>query len=254
MNATEIKTRHGLILQALTAKALTAAGYTYEENYQYDEMSEVPDFLIPDADNPKFMIEVHQTDTRDSFRMKILRAFTAVTESKVHYGDNLISVNMLFGDPQREIPESNVKAMFGYFDVNLVPRYHSGSENHMEKLESVSLELASTEGLSVLDASAQAAEDHPELVDKLAVIIKSTLNVARPIDVLKIMWQSERVRFRQLDPPPPAGNHTYHKRNILRSLFFSDSQFKELTKKEDSSDYSFDLCDQLVRCKLAERV
>jgi hypothetical protein len=73
MNATEIKTRHGLILQGLTARALTQVGFQYVENPTYDEVSEVPDFLIPDAEQPRLMIEVHQTDARDSFRMKILR-------------------------------------------------------------------------------------------------------------------------------------------------------------------------------------
>jgi len=88
MNTTEIKTRHGLILQALTAEALEQAGYTFVENHQYDDVSEVPDFLIPNADSPRFVLEVHQTDARNSFQMKTLRGFTAVTESKVHYSDD----------------------------------------------------------------------------------------------------------------------------------------------------------------------
>ena len=252
MNATEIKTRHGLIIQALTAKALTVAGYTYSENHQYDEISEVPDFLIPDSESPKFMVEVHQTDTRDSFRMKILRALTAVVESKIHYGDNLISVNILFGDPDREIPESNVRAMFGYFDTNLVPRYDSQAGSVMETLEQVSLELASTEGLAVVDAVQQAAEDSPDMVDALATMIKNTLDAAKPRDELKPLWQLERKQFKKIGSPPPVSSHTYHKRNILRSLFFSDTQFEELLKKEAPSDYSSSLSDQLVRCKLAE--
>lgn len=253
MNATEIKTRHGLILQALTAKALCHVGYSFAENHQYDEVSEVPDFLLPDADSPQFMVEVHQTDARDSFRMKILRAFTAVIESKVHYGDNLISVNILFGDPQRELPESNVKALCGYFDVNLIPRYSPGYKKEAERLENLSLEMAATEDLSVMDAAEHCAEEFPKGVEALALMIKDIFKSARTVPKLKRLWQLERKRIKSLGPPPEPGAPTYHKRNILRSLFFSDQQFAELISKENSSEYSQELCDQLVRCKLVER-
>ena len=77
MNTTEIKTRHGLILEEIVAEALRLVGYSYDRD-AYDPTCEKPDFLITNKTSPKFMIEVHQTDARDSFRIKILRAFTAV--------------------------------------------------------------------------------------------------------------------------------------------------------------------------------
>ena len=58
MNATKIKTRHGLILQDLLGTALTQAGFTYRENWQYDPDLERPDFTIPDSDKPKLALEV----------------------------------------------------------------------------------------------------------------------------------------------------------------------------------------------------
>ena len=42
----------------------------FREDWQYDSLCQVPDFFIPDSDMPKFFIEVHQTDARDSFRME----------------------------------------------------------------------------------------------------------------------------------------------------------------------------------------
>ena len=69
---------------------------------------------------------------------------------------------------------------------------------------------------------------------------------------LKKIWQTERTRMRRLGTTPGPGGRTYHKRNILRSLFFNDSQFQELIIKEDPSDYSKSLSEQLIRCKLAE--
>ena len=62
MNDTQIKTRHGLILQGITAAALEEAGYSFEADVQYDPTCERPDFLIPNASHPKYMVEVHQTD------------------------------------------------------------------------------------------------------------------------------------------------------------------------------------------------
>jgi len=41
------------------------------------------------------MIEVHQTEARNAFQMKTLRCVTAVTEAKVHFGVDLIVVNVL---------------------------------------------------------------------------------------------------------------------------------------------------------------
>lgn len=251
MNNTEIKTRHGLILQALTAQALSLAGFTHVENHQYDEMSEVPDFLIPDGDAPQYMIEVHQTEARNSFQMKTLRGFTAVTEAKVHYSDDMVSVNILFGDPEREVPESNLKALCGYFDVNIVPRYAAKRRDVMETLETVSLRSAGTEDMKVVEGAQETAKECPEGLAELVDILAKDLRTASPNPALKKLWQLERKRHAQLGPPPTLGRRTYYKRNVLRSLFFTDSQFKELFTKGNSADYSKELTDQLVRCKLA---
>ena len=251
MNTTEIKTRHGLILQALTAKAIEQTGYTFVENHQYDEVSEVPDFLIPNADNPWFMVEVHQTDTRNSFQMKTLRGFTAVTESKVHYTDDLVSVNILFGDPANEVPESNLKALCGYFDLNILPRYAADDRTAIEELEAVSLRFAATDDLSVSDGASQTAEECPGGLDELAKTLGKLLKTSAANSELKNLWRFERKRTRQLGLPPGPGERTYYKRNILRSLFFTDPQFEELIIKNNSADYSQKLSKQLVRCKLA---
>ena len=207
--------------------------------------------MIPNADTPRFMVEVHQTDTRNSFQMKTLRGFTAVTESKVHYTDDLVSVNILFGDPANEVPKSNLKALCGYFDLNIIPRYAADDRFAIEKLEAVSLRFAETEDLSVSDGTSQAADECPGGLDELA---KTLGNFFKDVDVnseLKNLWRFERKRTRQLGPTPGPGERTYYKRNILRSLFFTDSQFEELITKDSPADYTQKLCKQLVQCKLA---
>ena len=117
---TQIKISYGLILQGVLARALTSAGYAYEETPAYNEDCEVPDFLIPDAKNPEFVVEVHQTEARNHFQMKTLRSVTAVAEAKAFFGPDVVSVNVLFGNPDTEVPEANLRAMCGIFDVNVL--------------------------------------------------------------------------------------------------------------------------------------
>ena len=197
------------------------------------------------------MIEVHQTEARNSFQMKTLRGFTAVAESKIHYGDSLISVNILFGDPAAELPESNVKALCGYFDINAIPRYASEKPKLIKKLETVSLQMAGDEDLSVAEAVEQVALEFPEGVNELSRVLKNIFAAAKVNGELARLWQLETKRTRKLGVPPAPGNRSYYKRNILRSLFFNDLHFQELLTKIDPSDYSAGLANQLVRCKLA---
>ena len=68
MNQTEIKTRHGLIMQGVFAEALNRSGYSYAKDTQYDPASEKPDFHIPNELDPKYLIEVHQTEARILFK------------------------------------------------------------------------------------------------------------------------------------------------------------------------------------------
>ena len=167
MNETEIKTRQGLILERVLAAALTKAGFKYAREHQYDPDSEVPDFLLPDEKNPKQIIEVHQTEARDSFRMKILRAFTAVAESKAHFGNDVVSVNVLFGNPEKELPSSNVKAMCGTFDLNLVPRRDCAKPELIEAMEEFSLSLAADDKWKTVAASSEVVKKQQALANWL---------------------------------------------------------------------------------------
>ena len=86
MSRTREKIRYGLILQGVLANALRAAKITFDETVVYEEDSEVPDFLIPDASTPRLIVEVHQTDARNHFQMKTLRSVTAIAEAKAFFG------------------------------------------------------------------------------------------------------------------------------------------------------------------------
>lgn len=233
MNDTQIKTRHGLILQGALAEALRAAGYAFAQDHQYDETCEKPDFLIPNGKSPKIMVETHQTDARDSFRMKTLRAFTAVTESKAKYGNRLVSVNVLFGDPDNELPPSNVRAMCGIFDLNIIPRNDAAVTDTIVSLEATSLELASDGDKTTDQGIAEVIESEAAGISELARLLQLRLSGSSANRALFPLWDMERSRVSCLWEPPSAGKSIYYKRMMLRALYLNDEGFNELVSKGD---------------------
>jgi len=251
MDETEVKTRQGLILEGVLAAALAKAGFNYDQDVQYDESCEKPDFLIPNKAKPKLMVEVHQTEARNSFQMKILRAFTAVTESKAHFGNALVSVNVLFGDPDNELPASNIKAMCGIFDVNIIPRRDAANPSPIKKMEEFALTLAQNEDKKTDAAGKEVAKAHPAAVAGLATLIKKKTFGAKARPELDDLWNLERKRANSLGKPPKAGDPTYYKRCMLWALFLNDQDFAELQKKKDPGLCSASVKKQLVATRLA---
>ncbi len=254
MNETEIKTRLGLILQGVLGLALKSVGLPWDMDHQYEPTCEKPDFLIPDAKKPKFMIEVHQTEARNSFQMKVLRAFTAVTEAKAHYGDDLVCVNVLFGDPDRELPANNVKAMCGIFDTNTVPRKDSTRAKDVASIEAMALQYAQDDSITTEAASELVGKKHMAGVSAIAELMSRILDGAKPNRDLFDLWAMERKRVLDLDTPPLPGNSTYYKRMLLRALFLCDADFHELQQEMDPNACSVGTVKQLVASGIAELV
>ena len=244
MDETTIKTNLGLILQSVLAKAIEAANITAIQDFQYDPTCEKPDFLVPDSKSPKFMVEVHQTEARNSFQMKTLRAFTAVTESKAFYGDNLVSVNVIFGDPVSELPESNLRALCCFFDVNVIPRKDASDIRAVAKLEKCALVFASDENYQKQTARAakEVIAKNPTAMSSLSELMKLVFENSLARKELFPIWQAERIRASCLAKAPAAGFPTYHKRGLLSSLFLSDDQFAELISTE-----SLDCCSAITK-------
>lgn len=251
MDATQIKTRHGLILEGVTAHAIKLSGFTYRK-WQYDDSAEIPDFFLPEGDVPTHVIEVHQTDARDSFRMKTLRAFTAVMEAKSHFGDALISVNILFGDPDTEVPRANLNALCGFFDVNIIPRSATSNRAAIITLEQKALEYASDEAINVEQGVKQVVQQIPQGVTELALILKRFLPGADRNEALDSLWQMERARTAKLGTSPQPGDSTYYKRALLKSIYLSDNQFAELMAQSDLNKCSSAVRQQLIATRLAE--
>lgn len=253
MDATEIKTRHGLILQGVVGASLASAGFTLRENWQYAQENETPDFTIPDDDRPRFVVEVHQTDARDSFRMKILRAFSAVCEAKCFFGDDAISVNILFGDPDTEVPESNVRALFSIFDVNVIPRKTIASKEAAD-IEAASLRLASDEDVDVAKGVLELRRTHATAIALLGKVLKHSLDSGTTDSTLFPLWQSERTRLRSLGSPPAVGGVTHYKQSLLQSLYLTDADFAELRRQRDANKVSASVSKQLQASGLVELI
>ncbi len=253
MNANEIKTRYGLILQGVTKAALRRTRLNFRENWSYHPDYERPDFTIPDDDHPKFALEVHQTDARNSFQMKTLRAFTAVAEAKLFFGDSIMAVNILFGNPDIEIPASNVRALCGFFDMNLLPGTDAPDGLAIRRMEADALELASNEDLSVAGATAQLLRTESEGFVSLTALLDEALRKPPSINRLMLpIWRAERQRAADPAPIAPVGETTSYKRAILQSLYLSDEHFAELLEKSDPNRCSPEVQVQLVATKLAE--
>lgn len=232
---TKTKIRYGLILQRVLARALTRAGVEYEETPQYEEYSETPDFLIPNAETPEFILEVHQTDARDHFRMKTLRSFVAVAEAKAHFGTGTISVNVLFGDPHTEVPAANLRAMCGFFDCNvLLQRDAVDKRQALRDLEETAYELAQDHTVSTADAATQTVAAHQRTVNQIGKILAGALEDAAPKDTLRPMWEAERTRLNKLGKVPLLGQQTFYKKHMIRSLFFSDEDFLMMRQQKNA--------------------
>jgi len=251
---TQIKIRYGLILQAVLARALTGAGYTYAETPAYDPESEVPDFLIPDAENPEFVMEVHQTEARNHFQMKTLRSVTAVAEAKAFFGPDVVSVNVLFGDPDAEVPEANLRAMCGIFDMNLLLQRDATEDEVtvLRQLEAEALELAGQVAISTNSAASQLVGAHPEGVTAMGRLLNETLSNGVIKEELRPMWEAEESRRAALGEPPEAGESTFYKKNMIRSLFFTDADFTAMAIAASPDDWPENARQQAVLTGIAE--
>jgi len=234
-NQTSIKTRQGYILERCVALALEAAKISFRNGWQYDADSEIPDFSIPDDDQPNTVIEVHQTDARNSFQMKLLRAFTATAEAKAHFGPNTVSVNILFGRPGAELPESNIACLSSFFDVNIVLHSEEKLEKLSKNLEDDALKESSKNECNIDHVVQNLAEKHSEFIRQLGLHIKNKIGSPARDDLLPL-WSLEQQRVSDLAGPPEKPPKTFIKRGMLNALFLSDELWEKISQKKPFGD------------------
>lgn len=232
MNRIRDRTRLGQILEQVTAKALSDAGYTYRFDWQYDEEQVKLDFTIPDTDTPEVLIEVTQTETRDSLKRKLLRYFELVSAAKVHFGAELIAISMIYGTPTRDLPAANLEASFSFFDAAFMPRVDGildvGAVKAVADLEKEALELAQKRVSPELAAS-HLKENQPTGFSALVTYLKQQLKDVEAKSTLQPMWELERIRTNRIEvPEAPEPIETYYKRGLLQALFLSEEQYNEL--------------------------
>lgn len=229
MNETDLKTRHGLIMEALIERAMNVVGITGDRGFQYDPGCEIPDFLIPDSDKPRIMIEVHQTDYENSFMMKILRAFTAVAEAKIFYGHELSAVNILMGNPNVDLPSTCIKSLNCFFDKNIILRELQGGI----QLEEVSLKYAYDDALTCADAASKIKKDQKKIILQLGKEIKKELKNIKPRVEIKAFWKKIKKDNCSYTKTSDAGAATYFKRGLYSLLLLPRDIVNDLFLKKD---------------------
>ncbi len=176
------KIRLGLLLQGCVEQALDDSGRSFDATQEYAADAMEPDFLIPDAEDPDYVVEVTQTEARNSFQMKTLRYFEAVSDAKAHFGPEVTSVNVLMGNPEDELPEANVDALCGFFDANLIPRNDTDSTRKrslLTDLESAADAIAQDEGIEKVEPEvSDLVEDHEDAIDILSEMLEEMLQDA----------------------------------------------------------------------------
>lgn len=232
----QISIRYGLLLQECVAEALKATAFnTYVPTKKYDDDQMTPDFLIPDDSNPTHVVEVTQTNIRSNFQRKILRYFVAVTESKIHFGPKVISVNILFGN-SNDLPRSNVDALYSFFDSNLCPydRADNSEKLVIASLENCARSLAGDEAHESVSSALKVLVDSNKVaISILAKQLDELLSGGAAKSHLFPLWKLEKKRKDISEIPTGTLVETIaYKKPLLQTLFLTDSDYETVSKKQ----------------------
>ena len=231
---TQIKIRYGMILENCVAHALEAAGIEFDRTPQYEDVSEVPDFLIPNTSDPQIVVECHQLGARNSMMMKTLRVLIAVAEAKRRFGPDLIALSVVFGNLSRDFASSPVKALCAAFDDSVLLQADPTHKSAVQALEAAAMVYARYVNIGTEAAAAKVVKEVPEGVRALKVQLAAKIKVAKLDSKMKSLWRLEATRpVPPVDPakiPPPS----YWKKAILQALFLGDETFDDLLKNHSS--------------------
>lgn len=251
MDIIEIETRCGLIIQEVVATAFRQIGIPFAEGIQYNPDCETPDFLLPNEKAPNMIIECHQTNVRESLRMKILRLLSAVFEAKVYFGKEIVSVNLLFGNVDQLSPK-NLETFSSFYDVSYFPERDSEHGCAIKLLEQKSREYAANEKYNVKTAAEAIVTHYSSEVTSLANYLSKTIGGSGnvPKKFLFPIWESEIERVKKLKESPAVAGVTEYKSSILSSLLLSNKDFEELVASKDPNECSVEVKHQLIRTGL----
>lgn len=234
---TQLRTRFGHLMERLTGIALTKAGFTYRFDWQYDDTCISPDYTLPDSDSVNVLMEVTQTDSRDSLRMKSLRYLELIAEAKIHFGSALVCVSTIYGTPGEDLQETFLQASLSPFDAALVPRNDTRisltQRNQIEDLEGKALSLASK--TAAVEKALASLKTHPG-VDALAAFFRKAIPAVKANAILRQVWDLESTRSAKSPPSEDLAPITSsHKKGLLEALFLSDDSFNKLCKYLESA-------------------
>lgn len=234
-NRTQIKTRFGQIMEAITGIALARAGFSFHSDWEYESSSMKVDFAIPENEQPNFIIEVTQTEARNIIQRKLLRYFELVAEAKVNFQESLSVITLIYGTPTRDLPEPNLKASLIFFDAAFLPRVDrilsDKDKAFLQELEEQALSLASR--LTNRDeAVAQLETEYSEGIDVLTRYFRQEIPEIQANSLLTQIWNLEKERVSQIQITQDIRPiETYYKKGILQALFLTEEEFRLLLEQ-----------------------
>jgi len=213
--------RLGLSLQAAVEYSISTHltnKFTYTASY--DDGSIVPDFVFMMPNGATHVMEVTNTDARDSLRMKVLRYLELVSEVKITYGAKCVCTSLMFGNAAADLPANNIRAMAAFFDSyscvqNVVSPVLAKNVRSLE--ESLRTLAANSRVKTVEQAARKVCESHPHATKAIADVVSQLLRV-RPNAKWALVWKEEAKRHSTSSSIIPIIDGVGIKRAILDSL------------------------------------
>lgn len=238
--ALQEKIRLGMILEGCVGAALESTKYAFVAHPNYAQFAMTPDYMIPDESNPRFVVEVTHAEVWNSVRMKILRYFQAISDAKLHFGIDVVSVSILLGDPEKSIPINNLRALQSLFDVNISPRNECTSPSErriLAMLEKAARGLAAAVDFDETQSAVNRLKvAHDDAIRILGRLIESKLENATAGISQTMLWKREIERERAATKSSPVfPDEPSYKPRIIESLYLEDEQFELLRRKGESS-------------------
>lgn len=192
--------RLGLALQACVEIAIERHIDVPHQFTQSESLDQVtPDVVFSLENNKYHVMEITNSDVRDSFRMKVLRYLESVSESKVAYGLNTTCSSLLFGDAKATLPDNSLSAMCSFFDAyvcvqNVCP--DSKTLRSVRELEQSVYEIAHNERIENVPSAVRSEVDHDSGAILFVAAVVGNLLESKPNRRLELVWKNE-INFRK---------------------------------------------------------
>ncbi len=221
LSVQQITIRLGLSLQACVEYSVaTHLSEKFAYTASYDDDSIEPDFIFKLGHTKTHVMEVTNTDARDSLRMKVLRYLELVAEVKSSYGADCVCTSLLFGNAAADLPANNIRAMTSFFDAYACVQNSvaSAAAESVRELEAKVRKLAQDARTTNVEAAAKKiCEKYPRATKAIAEVVRTLLRASAKAE-WNAVWNAEISRRSTPAACVPALDGFGLKRAVVDSL------------------------------------